>query len=280
MSDSAGHESFLVHNKLKFLKYGVFLSVAATLAYIIHEPIGSPNGGTWLGYTLGGLSAVLCFWLAWFGVRKRQYALGATKMKAWLSAHVYLGLTVLVIASLHSGMQFGLNVHTLTYILMAATILSGVFGVYYYSRYPTLMAATKGSMTLADMMAQMAEVDQEIREASISLPDEITERLMRSANETKLGGNIREKLTSRVADCPTRAARIYLDDLEGEFAMTNPVIRQIVALLVRKEDLLRRARRTVQIQTLLKFWLFFHIPLAVGLLAAIPAHVFAVFFYW
>ncbi len=280
MSDNRGHESFLIHRKLKFLKWAIGLCIVAAGLYTFHEPLGEPNGGTWLGYGLGGVCAAICFWLAWFGVRKRQYALGAIKMKAWLSAHVYIGLSLLVLATLHSGFQLGLNIHTLTFVLMVATIISGIFGVYYYSRYPSLMASVRGSSTLDEMMSQIAEFDQQIRAASVTLPDDISAQLTKSENETKLGGSLSEKLSSSFRNCPTRAARVYLDDLEGEFAMTNPVIRQIVALLVRKEDLLRRARRTVQVQTLLKFWLFFHIPLAVGLLAAIPAHIVAVFFYW
>ncbi|MBT8115943.1 MAG: hypothetical protein KJP04_11195, partial [Arenicella sp.] len=49
------------------------LSGLAIVAYWWHQPIGSPNGGTWLGYTLGTIGALLIVWLILLGVRKRSY---------------------------------------------------------------------------------------------------------------------------------------------------------------------------------------------------------------
>jgi len=60
----------------------------------------------------------------------------------------------------------------------------------------------------------------------------------------------------------------------------DPNITKIIALIIRKSNLLRRARRDVQVQTLMRIWLFFHVPMAIGLLGALVAHVFSVFFYW
>ena len=57
-------------------------------------------------------------------------------------------------------------------------------------------------------------------------------------------------------------------------------VRQLVALLSRKCELLRRARKDVQFQGLMQVWLYLHVPLSFGLLAALIAHVVAVFYYW
>ena len=65
----------------------------------MHNALVEPNGGSGLGYTLGVSSAVIVLWLTWFGMRKRQYALSATKLKVWLSAHIYLGLALVVTAT-------------------------------------------------------------------------------------------------------------------------------------------------------------------------------------
>ncbi|MGH8597613.1 MAG: hypothetical protein ACREXT_13225, partial [Gammaproteobacteria bacterium] len=57
-------------------------------------------------------------------------------------------------------------------------------------------------------------------------------------------------------------------------------IRHLFDLITRKRGLVERLQRDIQIQARLAFWLYLHVPLTVGLLAALIAHVFAVFFYW
>src|SRR5690606_30797663 len=84
------------------------------------------NGGTWQGYTLGTIGALLIGWLLWLGVRKRRYAKGSGTVQGWVSAHVYLGSALLVVATLHAGFQLGWNIHSLAYLLMVAVILSGM----------------------------------------------------------------------------------------------------------------------------------------------------------
>src|SRR5690606_17526693 len=126
------NESILVYRRLLFLKLALVVAAAALLAYGLHQPVGIPSGGTWLGYVLGSAGALLILWLMWFGVRKRRYGPGRVKLEAWLSGHVYLGLSLLVVATLHTGFQFGWNVHTLAYGLMLAVIASGIFGLYAY----------------------------------------------------------------------------------------------------------------------------------------------------
>ena len=54
----------------------------------------------------------------------------------WLSAHVYLGVVLVVVATLHASFQAGWNVHTLAYVLMLFVVLSGIYGVIMYARVP------------------------------------------------------------------------------------------------------------------------------------------------
>ena len=46
-----------------------------------------------------------------------------------------------------------------------------------------------------------------------------------------------------------------------------------------KAVVLRRLQRDVQIQGLLQFWLYLHVPLSFGMLTALAVHIFAVFYY-
>jgi len=51
-------------------------------------------------------------------------------------------------------------------------------------------------------------------------------------------------------------------------------------VLLRKQALLRRARRDVAYKARLDLWLYVHVPLSIALLVALVAHIVSVFFYW
>ena len=91
------HQSILEYARFRWLKGALLLSVACAAVYIWHDPPLKPYGGTWLGYALGTIGALLILWLVWFGVRKRRYATRLGTAQGWLSAHFYLGTALLVV---------------------------------------------------------------------------------------------------------------------------------------------------------------------------------------
>lgn len=280
MGEHNVHESFLIYRGLRFMWLAIALVFVCILLYVLHNPLGEPSGNSWLGYTLGCISAALVIWLTWFGIRKRQYALSTTKLKVWLSAHIYFGLALVVIATLHSGFQIGWNIHSVAYVFMLLTVISGIFGVYIYARYPKLMTKNRAGLSMNEMMGQISELDQELLQEGQELPEEINTALLKAARETYIGGNILEKLSPKRIFCPTREARDLIEKKFADMSLSDQRISKVIKLLAKKTKLLRRARRDVQIKVILRIWLFFHIPLAVGLLGALFSHVLAVFFYW
>ncbi len=131
------HRTVLEYKRYRYLKMAILVVVASIIAYVWQAaPVGR-YGGTLVGYALGIVAAGLVLWLMWFGVRKRQYKASLTTLVGWLSAHIYLGATLIVIATLHASFQVGWNVHTLAYVLLLAVIASGFFGLYAYLRFPS-----------------------------------------------------------------------------------------------------------------------------------------------
>ncbi|MEY2721224.1 MAG: hypothetical protein RL597_669, partial [Pseudomonadota bacterium] len=123
------HESMLDYGNRRYLKVALGLCVVSIVAYAMHDPVSPPNGGPWLGYTLGGVGAALILWWAALGIRTRSYASSLGTVSGWTSAHVYLGVSLIVVATLHTGFHFGWNLHTLCYVLMLIVIASGIFGM-------------------------------------------------------------------------------------------------------------------------------------------------------
>jgi hypothetical protein len=275
------HQSILEYARFRWFKAAVALSVLAAAAYLVHEPPTKPYGGSWLGYTLGTVGAILILWLLWYGVRKRRYSSNVGTVQGWLSAHVYLGIALVVVVTLHTGFELGWNVHTLAYVLMLAVVFSGIYGVFVYLRVPRAMTENLGEETLAGIILQVNDLDREMRTRSISLPDDLLALVDGSVKGTRLGGGFSRIVSGRDRDCPTEAAvaRWPADarKLQGEVARLG---KDVFGLLLRKQQLLERARRDLRHKAVLDLWLYFHVPLAFMLLAALAAHVIVVFIYW
>jgi hypothetical protein len=240
-----------------------------------------PNGGTWLGYTLGTIGAVLIVWLMWFGVRKRSYRSNVGTVQGWLSAHVYLGTALIVVVTLHTGFQLGWNVHTLAYVLMLLVIASGFYGVFVYLRVPRVMTENMGEDTLPSIMMRIADLDREMRDRALSLPDSLIVLVDRSVKASRLGGGFLRVITGRDPSCPTAAAvRDWGKHDKGLTGVSARLDKEVYGLLLQKNQLLERARRDMSHKAVLDLWLYVHVPLAFMLLAALTAHIISVFIYW
>lgn len=275
------HYSILEYANFRWFKLSLVLASVASLAYLWHQPPVGAYGGTWLGYTLGTIGALLIVWLAWFGVRKRRYRSTAGTVQGWLSAHVYLGTALLVVATLHTGFQVGWNVHTLAYVLTVLVVVSGFYGVFVYLRVPRAMTETLGEETIESIVLRIGDLDRQMREEGISLPDALFALVERSISGTRLGGSAWRLVAGADPRCPTAAALAewpaLARHLTGDAAKLD---KEVFALLLRKNELLGRARRALRDKARMDLWLYVHVPLAVALLAALAAHIVSVFIYW
>jgi hypothetical protein len=275
------HHSILEYAQFRWFKAAIALCVVAAIAYLWHDPPIKPYGGTWLGYTLGTVGALLILWLLYFGVRKRRYRSTVGTVQGWLSAHVYLGTALVVIVTLHTGFELGWNVHTLAYVTMLAVVVSGFYGVFVYLRVPRAMTENMGDETLDALLLRIGDVDREMREKALSLPDRLFALVDRSVTGGRLGGSFWRLITGRDPQCPTAAAvrewPALAKMLTGDAARLD---KDVYGLLLQKDQLLARARRDLKHKAVLDLWLFVHVPLALVLLATLVVHVVSVFIYW
>jgi len=297
------HQSFLNFAGYRYFWVSLILTVSAIVAYIWHQPFEGPNGGSWLGYTLGIISALLILWLMLLGIRKRSYNKGIGTLKGWLSGHVYLGTTLIILATLHCGFQFGWNIHTAAYSLMIIVIVSGLYGLFAYMRYPTAMTHNRANTSREMMMEEIAELDQECLKLSDGLNPKVHQMIVKSIENTRLGGSVWAQLRSNdVAQQALDKTKLMLDEMTNKqvrpetaemptmFAMVDylastggrdtELLRQLIDQLTRKKTLASRVARDIQYQALMEIWLYLHVPLSFGLLAALIAHVVSVYFYW
>jgi hypothetical protein len=281
IGEGTSHEGFLRHRDYKWLKIAAALCAVATLAYLLIDVEPRPNGGSWYGYTLGTIGALLILWLTALGVRKRAITRKRWSLKAWTSAHVYLGLSLIVIATLHTGFQFGLNIHTLAYVLMMLVILSGIYGIWAYAFLPAALSDNRSEMTAAQMIDAVESIDKQIQISAQPLSDEDSQVVLDSLGEDPFGGGLLRRLSGKPPKggnaVALRIIRRRAMQCEGAEAIA---LDQVSVLMQRKAGALNRIRRHVRIRARLEVWLYVHVPLTFALIAALSAHIISVFFYW
>jgi hypothetical protein len=277
----ASHEGFLRHKRFRWLKIALGLSVLSMLVYAFTDVQPRHNGGSWLGYTLGTIGALLILWLTLLGLRKRAMTRGRWSLKAWTSAHVYLGLSLIVIATLHTGFQFGWNVHTLAYALMMLVIASGIYGISVYATLPQELSDNRAEMTKTQMIDAVAKLDRQLQIAAQPLTVGDTEIVRLSLDDDVFGGGLVRRLSGRYPRCgTTRALRGLRERLALSSGAEAEALETVTKLLERKLAALDRIRRHLKLRAMLEVWLYVHVPVTFALIAALAAHIISVFFYW
>lgn len=302
------------HNLLEFkhyryLKAAGLLMALATIAYLVDQPDTGTHGGTLLGYLLGILAAIIIAAQVMYGIRKRMTPKilelrqfnslpfpekdhrahksnwswhHGEALQGWLSAHVYFGIAIVVLSTLHTGFQFGWDVHTLAYILMMIVVSTGYYGIYAYLRFPKLMTDNMGGTdTLDTLLLKIEELDKLASIKSLQFSDEICAIVLKSRQKTLIGGNVFQQLTAYRRNCPTARAIQKLHKLgKGLKGDQLKSFNELYAILVHKETLVTRSRKEIMYKARLEFWLYLHAPLSIAFITTLIAHIVAIFFYW
>jgi hypothetical protein len=291
------HESILAFNKRRYLWVSLLISALAIAAYWINDPQEPPNGGTTLGYTLGTIAALMILWFTFLGVRKRRYSSTLGTVQGWLSAHVYLGIALVVIVLLHTGFQFGTNVHTLAFALMVLVVASGLYGVVIYIRYPERLSKNRDGANRSELHDQLGDIDRRSKRIAETLPQEFQELVTSGISRTLLGGSVWARLRGKdqsqvvlqrgggsevVANAGQEAALDWLAEQQSrsDDPEVAAAIGELSALIRNKRRLLKTLTEDMRLQATIEVWLYVHVPLTAGLLMALGVHIITVFMYW
>lgn len=269
------HEGFLSHKRMRWMKLAIVICLVAIITYAFVDVEPRHNGGSWYGYTLGTIGALLIVWLSLLGIRKRKMTAGKWSLKAWTSAHVYLGLALTIIATLHTGFQFGWNVHTLAYTLMMVVIISGIYGISVYSNLPAQLSNNRREMTTSEMLEALDAIDRQLESAAQPLGREESDMVIGALEQDTFSGGLRSRLSGNYRNCRTSEAL----DVLGDMADT-PAEQKVLSLLRKRKAQLEQIRRHLRIRAMLEIWLYIHVPVTIALLGALTAHIVSVFYYW
>ena len=303
----AEHRSIFVYANFRYLKAALLLCALSILAYALHDPHFPPSGNTWLGYTLGTIGALLIVWLAWLGVRKRNFRAGTGRVKGWVSAHVYLGLSLLIVATLHTGFQFGLNVHTLAYTLMVLVIVSGIYGIIAYSILPTRITQAREGGEFREMVASIDRLGGQALKLADQIDSETHAVVARSVGSARVGGSVGEQLRGRYPRADSSGTLEEFLKLKGSEVGAAPAgpsgrqatiaffadqlfdsgreprgekLQKLLQVTSERKALIERINRDTTLRARLNIWLYLHVPLTIALLAALVVHIVSVFLYW
>jgi hypothetical protein len=286
----------------RYAWWALILVLASIAIYLTQGGRVRPGGGTWQGYVLGTLGALLILWLTALGIRKRRYSSTVGTVEGWTSAHVWLGLALLPVATLHCAGLFGWNVHTLAYALMVIVIVSGIIGLYGYLSIPRQLSANSGGASRAAMFAELFTLDRNGRELGGRCDASVSEAVRSSIERTSIGGGVIRQLLAidrslfaRPAGAADGAAGVAVVSNSDQQAVISYVaarvsqgakraevanLQALIVLLSRRQAVLRRIRRDIQLQAWLQLWLYVHVPLTMALIAALIVHVLSTFMYW
>jgi hypothetical protein len=290
------HRNLLRFRDARYLWWALSLLALSVLLYASQSG-KRPSGDTWQGYVLGTLAALLIVWLALLGVRKRSYASTLGSVPGWVSAHVYLGLALLVVATLHCALQFGFNVHTLAYVLMCIVIVSGIVGVYTYLAHPQAITENRSGGARAQLFAELFELNRQSRALGDACEPAVALAVASSVERTAIGGSawaqilgldrswFMRSIDARAALTPNADQQGVIDFVSQRLPRADKktevaALQELIVVLCRRQAVLRRIRRDIRLHAALKAWLYVHVPMSIALLGALTVHILVTFIYW
>ena len=290
------YSDLLTWRRYRYFKMGAALLLVSVLIFMFQGvEYGQPaNGGTWPGYILGTLGAVMIVWLSMLGIRKRSYRSKTGTVQGWTSAHIYVGTALLIVGTLHSAAQMGWNIHTLAWALMVIVIVSGFVGTYAYLHLPQRMITNRENRSRDSWLQELSDVDDAIRSNSQRCDADLQVQLVSALDATRLGGSFWRHLRGIDSSVLQPAVGQVANNQDQGFLLSllsqrvpnarerreAELLNDLLGLVARRRVILAVLRRDARSDLWLKLWLVVHVPTTIALLLALTLHIVSVFLYW
>jgi len=131
------------------------------------------------------------------------------------------------------------------------------------------------------MLEALRAVDRQLHEAAQPLEAREAALVLASLEQNPFAGGLFRRLSGKYRGCATAKALTRIRRITGDRPdVGDDPLEKVDSLLTRKQAMLARVRRHLQLKALLEVWLYVHVPATFALIAALTAHIFSVFFYW
>jgi hypothetical protein len=269
----------------------VILGVAALAVYgWLNQWPGGVTGGTTAGLWYGSIGSALMIFAALLSLLRRVpswWWIGSRKF--WLAGHVWLGLLSGVFILCHSGFRLGGLLEQVLWVVLALTLLTGVFGLALQQFIPRLIT---NRVTREAPYEQIPHLCEEMRRKA----DELVKKIM----ALDIPGSVADLMQSQMGVAAQirflefygkevkpflgdeyRRLSLLADPLQAEskFAYWRalPAFAAVKEPLVDLEDLCEERRQLAEqgrLHAWLHAWLLVHVPLSALLLVLGAAHAF------
>ena len=257
----------------------VFLAATAVCvaAPVVELALGAPGGAdAWtVGY--GVASATLLVGAVAYAGRRRAPRRGPGASYHWLQFHVYGGTVFLALVALHSGPRVPNG--AIGWSLWATSVwvvVTGLAGVFIQKWVPTSLGSGLTTEVHYDRIPELVAHVRGKAEALVATADESVSRFYQANLASALAG--------------PQPRLIYFVDITGGIHTRLRHLDHLQQFLGdadrRTVDELRVLMRTkleidaqYTLQRALRWWLYGHVPVAVGLIVLVLFHVFAVWYY-
>lgn len=274
--------TLLAYGGKRYLWAGVAGAIALLISYVYYAKDTIPSGSTIGGLIYGWIGLIAILILMFLGIRKRWYASHLGTLQGWTSAHVYLGLLILLIIPMHAGFRFGWDVHTLAFALLAVVVLSGIVGVRLYLVMPQKLTVYESGMLPDKVEAEINRVLRDMKALAAGKSEAFArlygKELRRSRKIKSQGWRV---LFRRVDLSASLAARTdELHRLVSQIpSAEQESFAQYCALALRKTELETFLAGQMRVKNALDSWLYVHLPVSIAMVVAVAVHLLVVLYY-